>query len=187
MSAKSTMEELRELNVRRQREAQHADQQNASASTVSDASENEASNDQMIILSNEHANDKVNDNSHTQVNELLKEHANTHSSTSVHIDRNPSAIEAQADDEDPQSTGAKYPTPRHMAKGRGRTGQKASPSATDKLFAQTAREPIMRLNIELAESMHTQLKQYCVQHKVPIRLLVTALIEDFLAKEGEGS
>ena len=44
----------------------------------------------------------------------------------------------------------------------------------------------MRLNIELTEILHTQLKQYCVQHKVPIRMLVTALIEDFFAKETEG-
>ena len=82
---------------------------------------------------------------------------------------------------------APEPSLRQQAKGKGRSGQKPALSATDRLFAQTAREPIMRLNIELTEGMHTQLKQYCVQQKVPIRMLVTALIEDFFAKEVGGS
>ena len=185
MSAKSTMEELRELNVRRQREAQHADEQDALAPTVQDAFSAGPTNDKMIILSNEDANDKTNDNSHLQLNELSKGHKNTHSSMPAHIDGLVPANEVLADAEG-SPPAASQPVPRQPAKGRGRAGQKASLSATDRLFAQTAREPIMRLNIELTESMHTQLKQYCVLHKVPIRLLVTALIEDFFAKESEG-
>ena len=42
----------------------------------------------------------------------------------------------------------------------------------------------MRLNVELTESLHLRLKEYCVRRRVPIRSLVTALIEDFLEEEG---
>jgi hypothetical protein len=45
------------------------------------------------------------------------------------------------------------------------------------------REPVMRLNVELTESLHLRLKEYCVRRRVPIRSLVTALIEDFLEEE----
>ena len=156
MSAKSTMEELRDLNVRRQREAQQAEQP-----SIIVAPHNE--NDQMIKLSN--------DNSFTQSHEVLSEDANAHSIKPIHKEKLVSVKEA---------------SPKHPGKTKGRTGQKLALTATDRLFAQVSREPIMRLNIELTENLHTQLKQYCVQHKVPIRMLVTALIEDFFAKETEG-
>lgn len=164
MTAKSTMEELRELNVRRQREAQQGNQR-ATAAPVPDPADK---TDKMIILSNKGMNDNLND------------HSLAHSSIPLHEDNHPSTNEDVTDQ-------VKEPPPRQPGKGKGRIGQKAALSATDRLSAQTTREPIMRLNIELTESMHTQLKQYCVQHKVPIRILVTALIEDFFAKETEGA
>ena len=164
MTAKSTMEELRELNVRRQREAQQGNQR-ATAAPVPDPADK---TDKMIILPNKGMNDNLND------------HSLAHSSIPLHEDNHPSTNEDVTDQ-------VKEPPPRQPGKGKGRIGQKAALSATDRLFAQTTREPIMRLNIELTESMHTQLKQHCVQHKVPIRILVTALIEDFFAKETEGA
>lgn len=176
MTAKSTMEELRELNVRRQREAQQGNQR-ATAAPVPDPADK---TDKMIILPNKGMNDNLDNHSITQMNELLSDHSLAHSSIPLHEDNHPSTNEDVTDQ-------VKEPPPRQPGKGKGRIGQKAALSATDRLFAQTTREPIMRLNIELTESMHTQLKQYCVQHKVPIRILVTALIEDFFAKETEGA
>ena len=45
------------------------------------------------------------------------------------------------------------------------------------------KEPTSRLNVELRDSLHTRLKRYCAHHKVPIRLVVDALIEEFLRRE----
>ena len=176
MSAKSTMEELRELNVRRQREAQSANLPGSAGSSADAPGEN----DKMIILSNDNAIDHVHEATHEQSNAPTGMQSHMPSSVPAHED-----VHLAADE------GVSPATPqlllRQQVKGKGRTGQKPALSATDRLFAQTAREPIVRLNIELTESMHTQLKQYCVQQKVPIRMLVTALIEDFFAKEVGGS
>jgi len=176
MTAKSTMEELRELNVRRQREAQQGNQR----ATAAPAPAPTDKTDKMIVLSNDGISENLNDYSITQMNELSNDNSFAHSSIPLYEDNHPSTNEDV-------TTQVKEPPPRQPGKGRGRIGQKSALSATDRLFAQTTREPIMRLNIELTESMHTQLKQYCVQHKVPIRMLVTALIEDFFAKETEGA
>jgi hypothetical protein len=45
-----------------------------------------------------------------------------------------------------------------------------------------SREPTSRLNVELRDSLHTRLKTYCARHKVPIRLVIDALLEDFLTE-----
>ena len=176
MSAKSTMEELRELNVRRQREAQSANL-SGSAGPAADAP---GENDEMIILSNDNAIDHVHEGTHEQSNTPTRVQSHMHASAPAHED-----VHMTADEGMPPA--APEPAPRQQVKAKARLGQRRELSATDRLFAQTAREPIMRLNIELTESMHTQLKQYCVQQKVPIRMLVTALIEDFFAKEVGGS
>lgn len=42
------------------------------------------------------------------------------------------------------------------------------------------KEPTSRLNVELRDSLHTRLKTYCAKRKIPIRVVVDALIEDFL-------
>ena len=176
MTAKSTMEELRELNVRRQREAQSANLPGSAGSSADAPGEN----DKMIILSNDNTNDHVYEATHKQSNAPTGMQSHMPSSVPAHEDVHMAADEGM-------SPAAPQLLLRQQVKGKGRTGQKLALSATDRLFAQTAREPIMRLNIELTESMHTQLKQYCVQQKVPIRMLVTALIEDFFTKEVGGS
>ena len=176
MSAKSTMEELRELNVRRQREAQGA---NLPGQT-DPAADAPGENDKMIILSNDNSNDHAHEGTHEKSNAPTSVQSHMPSSVPAHED-----VHMPADEGVPQAK--PEPLLRQQVKGKGRPAQKLALSATDRLFAQSAREPIMRLNIELTESMHTQLKQYCVQQKVPIRMLVTALIEDFFAKEVGGS
>ncbi len=176
MTAKSTMEELRELNVRRQREAQSADLPIPAGPAANAPGEN----DKMIILSNDNVIDYVNEDTHDQSNMPTSLQSHMHAKVPAQEDAHMPADEGMP----PATT---EPSPRQQVKGKGRPGQKPALSATDRLFAQTAREPIMRLNIELTESMHTQLKQYCVQQKVPIRMLVTALIEDFFTKEVGGS
>ena len=43
------------------------------------------------------------------------------------------------------------------------------------------KEPTSRLNVELRDSLHTRLKTYCAERKIPIRLVIDALLEEFLA------
>ncbi len=45
-----------------------------------------------------------------------------------------------------------------------------------------AKEPTSRLNVELRDSLHTRLKTYCVQRKIPIRMVIDALLEEFLTE-----
>ena len=52
-----------------------------------------------------------------------------------------------------------------------------------KLAGQGVKEPTSRLNVELRDSLHTRLKSYCARQKLPIRVVVDALIEEFLAQE----
>ena len=54
----------------------------------------------------------------------------------------------------------------------------------DKITTQTVREPTVRITIDVPESLHGRLKEYCLDHKVAsLRVLTLALYEEFLQGE----
>lgn len=54
----------------------------------------------------------------------------------------------------------------------------------DKITSQTVREPTVRVTIDVPESLHSRLKEYCLDHKVAsLRVLTLALYEEFLQGE----
>ncbi len=55
----------------------------------------------------------------------------------------------------------------------------------EQLMPQNGKGPVTRLNVEMPEDLHQQLKQHCVQTRTPIKGLINALIAWYLEAEGE--
>jgi len=55
----------------------------------------------------------------------------------------------------------------------------------EQLMPQNGKGPVTRLNVEMPEDLHQQLKQHCVKTRTPIKGLINALIAWYLEAEGE--
>ena len=55
----------------------------------------------------------------------------------------------------------------------------------EQLMPQNGKAPITRLNVEMPEDLHQQLKQHCVKTRTPIKALINALIALYLEAEDE--
>ena len=53
----------------------------------------------------------------------------------------------------------------------------------DRLMPQSEKGPVTRLNVELPEELHQQLKQHCVRARTPIKGLINALIAWYFEAE----
>lgn len=54
-----------------------------------------------------------------------------------------------------------------------------------RLQSQSGKEANVRLSVDVSETLHMRIKQYCAMHRIPSsRMLIIALLEDYL--EGEG-
>ena len=56
-------------------------------------------------------------------------------------------------------------------------------SVKERVFKPGSKEAITRLNLDMPEELHDAMKLYCARHKIKIRTLVCALVEDFLEQE----
>ena len=55
----------------------------------------------------------------------------------------------------------------------------------ERLTAQAAKEPVVRLSVDVSESLHARIRQYCAGNRIPsARFLIVTLLEDFLESEG---
>ena len=57
------------------------------------------------------------------------------------------------------------------------------PASNDEMMKTSNDVTKVRINFELDEETHTELKQYCAKHKVSIRDAVTGLIREMLSRE----
>lgn len=55
----------------------------------------------------------------------------------------------------------------------------------EQLMPLNGKGPVTRLNVEMPEDLHQQLKQHCVKTRTPIKALINALIALYLEAEGE--
>jgi hypothetical protein len=55
----------------------------------------------------------------------------------------------------------------------------------EQLMPLNGKGPVTRLNVEMPEDLHQQLKQHCVKSRTPIKALINALIALYLEAEGE--
>lgn len=55
----------------------------------------------------------------------------------------------------------------------------------EQLMPQNGKAPVTRLNVEMPEDLHQQLKQHCVRTRTPIKALINALIALYLEAEAE--
>jgi len=55
----------------------------------------------------------------------------------------------------------------------------------EQLMPQNGKGPVTRLNVEMPEELHQQLKQHCVKTRTPIKGLINALIAWYLEAEDE--
>ncbi len=55
----------------------------------------------------------------------------------------------------------------------------------EQLMPQNGKAPVTRLNVEMPEDLHQQLKQHCVRTRTPIKALINALIALYLEAEEE--
>ncbi len=62
--------------------------------------------------------------------------------------------------------------------------QDARQSVRERIQTKAAREPTIRITIDVPESLHARLKEYCLTNRVEsLRGLTLALYEDFLSSE----
>lgn len=55
----------------------------------------------------------------------------------------------------------------------------------EQLMPLNGKAPVTRLNVEMPEDLHQQLKQHCVKTRTPIKALINALIALYLEAEAE--
>ena len=98
----------------------------------------------------------------------------TASSTAVSTDVLPSSSDAIQED------GQQSVRPSVSQEG----GKGGRPSVRDKIQSRVVREPTVRITIDVPETLHARLKEYCLTHRVEsLRVLTLALYEEFLSEE----
>lgn len=110
---------------------------------------------------------------HDEVSTPLHEQVSEPSSTSLTADVLP--------EEKPVPVKSKRPAavPRRMEAPSGQS------SVRDKLQGQGGKEAVVRLSVDVSETLHSRIRQYCAMHRVPSsRFLIITLVEDFLESEG---
>ena len=178
----STLADLQRLNIKKMEDAEVPAEATINAVPI-------PSNEVSIIPSKRQANDDINDKSIKALNDAMSEV----SSEAVIL---PSIMPLQK-----QGTRqASKPKPKKLA------GNALSPNAPssasseavrtaleaqirahlmEQLMPQNGKGPVTRLNVEMPEDLHQQLKQHCVRTRTPIKGLINALIAWYLEAEGE--
>lgn len=175
----STLADLQRLNIKKMEDAK------APQDTIADNPSNEVS----ITPSKHQSNDDVNDNSI----KASKDGVSEDSSEAIII---PSNTPSQKPDKHqvpklrPKKSlsNASLPNDSFSSEGGGvRKTLKAQirEHLIEQLMPQNGKGPVTRLNVEMPEDLHQQLKQHCVQTRTPIKGLINALVAWYLEVEGE--
>jgi len=183
----STLADLQRLNIKKMEDAE----------SPQDAAVNPPSNEVSITPSKHQLNDGVNDDaiklSNDAVSEVSSEAVIIPSSTpSQKPDRhqapkprpkeplgNPSLPDASL------SSVSKAMLSSGSEAVRAALGAQIREHLIEQLMPQNGKGPVTRLNVEMPEDLHQQLKQHCVQTRTPIKGLINALIAWYLEAEGE--
>jgi len=175
----STLADLQRLNIKKMEDAE----------SPQDAAANTPSNEVSIISSHHQLIDGVND----IPIKASKDAASEVSSKAIIIS---SSAPSQKSDKHPASK----PRPKKSLDNASlpnaslSSGSKAVRTALEaqirehlmeQLMPQNGKGPVTRLNVEMPEDLHQQLKQHCVQTRTPIKGLINALIAWYLEAEGE--
>jgi len=178
----STLADLQRLNIKKMEDAEAPE----GVATTSDPA---PSNEVSIIPSSKPSFNDMNDNSIKASNDG----ANDVSSEVVTI---PSSTPSPTPDE----RGAPNPRPKKpkasaMSLSASSSSDGESVRKTlearirehliEQLMPQNGKGPVTRLNVEMPEDLHQQLKQHCVKTRTPIKGLINALIAWYLEAEGE--
>ena len=169
--AKSPLAELREMNVSKQREARAADPRPAP----------DAPADTYLL---------------TQVSKYLSKDLSTQVSKPLSEELGEEVLTPSSDpgQEAPDHGAGGGETDAAPARPSPRRGPKTRPAGgtaagyagvKDRLQAGAGKEPLVRLSVDVTESLHTRLKQYTAAQRIPSsRMLIVTLLEDFLDSEG---
>ena len=173
----STLADLQKLNLKKMEDA----------GTPQDA--NTQSNEVSIIPSKHQSNVGMNDNvtgaSNGVVNEVSSEASIIPSTT---LSRKPSKHQAVKTKSKKSLGNASAPNASLPSGGKDiRTALEAQirEHLIEQLMPQNGKGPVTRLNVEMPEDLHQQLKQHCVQTRTPIKGLINALIAWYLEAEDE--
>ena len=178
----STLADLQRLNLKKMEDAEIP-----AETTISSASK--PSNESSIIPSKHQPNDDMSDNSIKASNDAMSE---VSSEAIVLPLSTPSQKQGthQAPKPKPKKSASDALSPNAPSS----VGNKAVRTALEaqirehlieQLMPQNGKGPVTRLNVEMPEDLHQQLKQHCVQTRTPIKGLINALIAWYLEAEGE--
>ncbi len=174
----STLADLQRLNIKKMEDAEPPED---AAST--------ASNEVSIIPSKRQANDDVNDSSikasKDAVSEVSSKAVIIPSSVSSH---KPNKHQAPKSRPKKSLSNTLLVNASFSSEGGGvrkTLETQIREHLIEQLMPQNGKGPATRLNVEMPEDLHQQLKQHCVQTRTPIKGLINALIAWYLEAEGE--
>ncbi len=175
----STLADLQRLNIKKMEDAE----------TPQDAAANNSPNEVSIIPSKHQLNEDVNDSVINASNDAVSE-----------VSSEAIIISSSTSSQKPGKHQASKPRPKKSLDNASlpnallSSGSKAVRIALEsqirehlieQLMPQNGKGPVTRLNVEMPEDLHQQLKQHCVQTRTPIKGMINALIAWYLEAEGE--
>lgn len=173
----STLADLQKLNLKKMEDAEAPQDANTQSNEVS------------IIPSKHQSNVGMNDNVAEASNDVVNEVSNEATIIPSTIpSRKPSKHQAVKTKPRKSLDNASAPNASLPSSGKAiRTVLEVQirEHLIEQLMPQNGKGPITRLNVEMPEDLHQQLKQHCVRTRTPIKGLINALIAWYLEAEDE--